>query len=73
MTLLGSRYVPSEPEPLSEEVKALLEEKQVDYEASGLKYLSNDARVGQPCYHLRPRLVLYTLLRAKELSLKCQR
>ena len=54
-------------------MKALLEEKQVDYEASGLKYLSNDARVGQPCYHLRPRLVLYTLLRAKELSLKCQR
>ncbi|CAK0785196.1 hypothetical protein CVIRNUC_008402 [Coccomyxa viridis] len=39
------KYVPSEPEPLSEEVKALLEEKQVDFEASGLKYLSNDARL----------------------------
>ena len=53
-------------------MKALLEEKQVDFEASGLKYLSNDARVGQPCYHLRFRLRFrleqYILLKVTGLS-----
>ena len=36
-------------------MKALCEEKQVDFEASGLKYLTNDARVSQPCNHVRSR------------------
>ena len=51
-------------------MKALLEEKQVDFEASGLKYLSNDARVGQPCYHLRFRPERYMLLKVKGSSLE---
>ena len=39
-------YVPATPEPVSGEVKALMEEQGVDFETSGLKYLTNDARVG---------------------------
>jgi hypothetical protein len=35
----------AEPPPLSDEVKALIEEQGIDFETSGLKYLSNDARV----------------------------
>ncbi len=38
-------YVPAQPEPLSDEVKAVMEEQGVDFETSGLKYLTNDARV----------------------------
>ena len=41
-------YVPATPEPVSDEVKALMEEQGVDFETSGLKYLTNEARVG-PC------------------------
>ena len=51
-------------------MKAILEEKQVDFEASGLKYLTNDARVGQPCYHLRSRPGRYMLLKVKGSSLE---
>lgn len=40
-------YVPAEPEPLSDEVKAILNEQNVDFETSGLKYLPNEARVGR--------------------------
>ena len=32
-------------EPLSPEVAALMEEQSIDFEKSGLKFLSNDARV----------------------------
>lgn len=35
----------AEIEPLSDELKPLVEEKGVDWEKSGLKYLSNEARV----------------------------
>ena len=38
--------MPATPEPVSDEVKALMEEQGVDFETSGLKYLTNDARVG---------------------------
>jgi hypothetical protein len=44
-------YVPAEPEPLSDEVKALLKEQEIDFETSGLKYLPNEARVG---HHTAP-------------------
>ena len=40
-----ARYCTAEPEPVSEEVAALMAEQGVDLETSGLKYLSNDARV----------------------------
>jgi hypothetical protein len=35
----------AQPEPVSEEVAALLAEQGLDLEASGLTYLSNEARV----------------------------
>ena len=46
-------YVPAQPEPLSDEVKAVMEEQGVDFETSGLKYLTNDARVCQWQQHLQ--------------------
>ena len=49
-------------------MKALLEEKQVGFEASGLKYLTNDARVSQACYHVGSRLEQYILLKVTGLS-----
>ena len=45
--------MPASPEPLSDEVKALMDEQGVDFEASGLKYLTNDARVNLSNLHLR--------------------
>jgi hypothetical protein len=36
-------------EPLAEELKSLVEEKGVDWDKTGLKYLSNEARVSQRC------------------------
>lgn len=36
--------------PLSDEVKAILEEKNIDFETSGLKYLTNEARVSISIY-----------------------
>lgn len=42
---LGGRYMTAQPEPVSEEVAALLAEQGLDLEASGLTYLSNEARV----------------------------
>ena len=44
-------YVPATPEPVSDEVKALMEEQGVDFETSGLKYLTNEARVGSCSVH----------------------
>ena len=38
-------FPPAEPEPVSEEVQAIINEQGLDYEASGLKFLTNDARV----------------------------
>jgi hypothetical protein len=35
--------------PLSDDVKAKIAEQGLDFERSGLKYLSNDARVGACC------------------------
>ena len=46
-------YVPASPEPLSDEVKALMDEQGVDFETSGLKYLTNDARVSQSSLSLK--------------------
>jgi hypothetical protein len=34
-------------EPLADELKPLVEEKGVDWDKTGLKYLSNEARVSQ--------------------------
>lgn len=38
----------TEPEPLSPEVQAIIEEQGIDFENSGLKYLSNSGRVRHP-------------------------
>ena len=54
--------MPASPEPLSDEVKALLEEQGLDFETSGLKYLTNDARVGQQQLQMHERLHLRTAL-----------
>lgn len=45
-------------EPLAEELKPIVEEKSVDWEKSGLKYLSNEARVR----HSAPFLVTQALV-----------
>lgn len=39
-------FPPAEPEPVSEAVQAIIDEQGLNYESSGLKYLTNDARVG---------------------------
>ena len=36
---------PAQPEPVREAVQAMLYEQGLDYEASGLKFLTNEARV----------------------------
>ena len=42
----GKHSMPTrEPEPVSAEVQALIEEQGIDFEQSHLKYLSNEARV----------------------------
>jgi len=38
-------FPPAQPEPVSEAVQAMLDEQGLDYEASGLKFLTNEARV----------------------------
>lgn len=38
-------FPPAQPEPVSEAVQALLDDQGLDYEASGLKFLTNEARV----------------------------
>ena len=38
-------FPPAEPKPVSPEVQAILDEQGLDYETSGLKYLTNEARV----------------------------
>ena len=42
-------FPPAEPEPVSPEIQAMIDEQGLDYETSGLKYLTNEARVSQ--YH----------------------
>lgn len=37
-------FPPAQPEPVSEAVQAMLDEQGLDYEASGLKFLTNEAR-----------------------------
>ena len=49
---VGGKYsMPTrEPEPISAEVQALIDEQGIDFEQSHLKYLSNEARVSLfPC------------------------
>ena len=47
---VNDAFPPSEPEPVSPEVQAIIDEQGLDYKASGLKYLTNDARVSSlPC------------------------
>jgi hypothetical protein len=42
----GAHSMPvKQPEPVSVEVQALIDEQGIDFEISGLKFLSNDARV----------------------------
>lgn len=38
-------FPPTEPKPVSPEVQAIIDEQGLDYETSGLKYLTNEARV----------------------------
>ena len=40
-------FPPAEPEPVSPEVQAIIDEQGLDYETSGLQYLTNEARVSQ--------------------------
>lgn len=40
-------FPPAEPEPVSPEVQAIINEQGLDYETSGLQYLTNEARVSQ--------------------------
>lgn len=42
---VNDNFPPAEPEPVSPEVQAIIDEQGLDYEASGLKYLTNEARV----------------------------
>ncbi len=43
--VLSCRWPAAEVPPLSDEVKAILEERSIDFETSGLKFLTNEARV----------------------------
>ncbi|KAL3141562.1 hypothetical protein ABBQ32_004808 [Trebouxia sp. C0010 RCD-2024] len=38
-------FPPTEPKPVSPEVQAIIDEQGLDYETSGLKYLTNEARM----------------------------
>lgn len=38
-------FPPTEPKPLSPEIQAIIDEQGLDYETSGLKYLTDEARV----------------------------
>ena len=42
---INDDFPPAEPEPVSPEVQAIVDEQGLDYEASGLQYLTNEARV----------------------------
>lgn len=46
---VNDTFPPAEPEPVSPEIQAIIDEQGLDYETSGLKYLTNEARVS---YHL---------------------
>jgi len=64
----GKHAMPlKEVEPVSAEVQALIEEQGIDFELSGLKYLSNDGRVSYPsfCRRTPPPLLSLLLLRQR--------
>lgn len=42
---VNDNFPPAEPEPVSPEVQAIIDEQGLDYETSGLQYLTNEARV----------------------------
>lgn len=44
---VSADFPPAQPEPVSEAVQALIDEQGLDYEASGLKFLTNEARVSK--------------------------
>lgn len=49
-------FPPAEAVPVSPEVQAIIDEQGLDYEASGLQYLTNEARVSE---YSEQRLSLY--------------
>lgn len=42
---IKDEFPPAEPKSVSPEVQAIIDEQGLDYESSGLKYLTNEARV----------------------------
>ena len=50
---VNDNFPPAEPEPVSPEVQAIIDEQGLDYETSGLQYLTNEARVSYAQFFLQ--------------------